>query len=103
MATTPTQPATEHARTDGSVVEKDRIASVAKPNTIGGGLVELLVGIIGGLLGMPIGGTARVLIGSLFDIDDAETAPTRLSPRSRTPFGSDTPRCWRWSRSRARR
>src|SRR3974377_500780 len=40
---------------DGPVVEMDRVASAPLPNTVGGGLVGLLVGIIGGPPGMLIG------------------------------------------------
>lgn len=68
---------------DGRVVEKDRVASAPVPNTIGGGLVGLLVGIIGGPLGMLIGGTAGVFIGSLFDIEDADSTDSALTAISR--------------------
>ena len=64
---------------DGRVVEKDRIASFAVPNMLGGGLVGVLVGIIGGPLGMLIGGTAGLFAGSFFDIEDADDADSALS------------------------
>jgi uncharacterized membrane protein len=64
---------------DGHVVEKDRIAAFALPNTLGGGLVGLLVGIIGGPLGMLIGGTAGLVVGSLFDIDDTDHTDSALA------------------------
>jgi len=64
---------------DGRVVEKDRIASFAVPNMLGGGLVGVLVGIIGGPLGMLIGGTAGLFVGSFFDIEDADDADSALS------------------------
>jgi len=67
---------------DGRVVEKDRVASAPVPNTIGGGLVGLLVGIIGGPLGMLIGGTAGVFVGSLFDLEDAEKTDSALTALS---------------------
>jgi uncharacterized membrane protein len=63
---------------DGRVVEKDRIASFAMPNTLGGGLVGLLVGIIGGPLGMLIGATAGLFAGSLLDIEDADDTESAL-------------------------
>ena len=47
--------------------------------TAGGGLVGLLIGIIGGPLGMLLGGTTGLLVGSLFDIDDATTTESVLS------------------------
>ena len=61
---------------DGRVIEKDRVASVAVPRTVGGGLLGLLVGIIGGPVGMLVGGTAGLFAGSLSEIEDAdETQP----------------------------
>jgi uncharacterized membrane protein len=69
---------------DGRVIEKDRVASAPVPNTIGGGLVGLLVGVIGGPLGMLIGGTAGVFIGSLFDLEDADHTDSALTAISRS-------------------
>lgn len=71
---------------DGRVVEMDRVASAPMPNTVGGGLVGLLVGIIGGPLGILIGGTTGSLVGTLFDFQDAdktESALTALSSAAR--------------------
>jgi uncharacterized membrane protein len=64
---------------DGRVVEKDGVGSTALANTAGGGLLGLLVGIIGGPFGMLIGGTTGLLVGSLFDIDDAEETESALA------------------------
>ena len=44
-----------------------------------GGIVGLLVGILGGPLGVLIGGATGVLIGSLFDLDDADDTDSVLS------------------------
>ena len=64
---------------EGRVVVKDRVASAPLPNTIGGGLVGLLVGIIGGPLGMLIGGTAGVSVGTLLDIEDSDKTDSALT------------------------
>ena len=64
---------------DGRVVVQDHVASARLPNTVGGGLVGLLVGIIGGPLGMMIGGTAGVVVGKLVDIEDADKTESALT------------------------
>jgi uncharacterized membrane protein len=67
---------------NGQVVEQDRVAGVRLPNTIGGGLTGLLIGIIGGPLGMLIGSASGLFVGSLFDsadITDTETALGAIS------------------------
>ena len=63
---------------EGRVVVPDHVASAPLPNTIGGGLVGLLVGIIGGPLGMLIGGTAGVFVGKLVDVEDADKTESAL-------------------------
>jgi uncharacterized membrane protein len=71
---------------DGRVVEMDRVASAPMPNTVGGGLVGLLLGIIGGPLGILIGGTTGSLVGTLLDFQDedkTESALTVLSSAAR--------------------
>jgi uncharacterized membrane protein len=75
---------------EGRVVVRDRVASAPVPNTIGGGLVGLLVGIIGGPLGMLIGGTAGVFIGSLLDIEDANQTGSALTAISSSRPGHTT-------------
>ncbi len=67
---------------DGRVVEMDRVASAPMPNTVGGGLVGLLVGIIGGPLGILIGGTTGSLVGTLFDFQDADKTESALTALS---------------------
>lgn len=67
---------------DGRVVEMDRVASAPMPNTVGGGLVGLLVGIIGGPLGILIGGTTGSLVGTLFDFQDADKTESALTTLS---------------------
>jgi uncharacterized membrane protein len=63
---------------DGQVVEKDRVESMFLPNTAGGGLIGLLLGIIGGPLGMLIGSAGGLVLGSLFDLSDVEETESAL-------------------------
>ena len=71
---------------DGRLIEKDRIESAALPATAGGGLLGLMVGILGGPLGVLVGGTYRLFVGSLFDlreISEAESALGEVSSSAR--------------------
>ena len=69
---------------DGQVVEKDRIGSMFLPNTAGGGIMGLLIGIIGGPLGMLIGSASGLFLGSLFDISDIDETESALGAISST-------------------
>jgi uncharacterized membrane protein len=64
---------------DGRIVSKDQIGDPSFSGTATGGIVGLLVGILGGPLGVLIGGATGVLIGSLFDLDDADDTDSVLS------------------------
>ena len=64
---------------DGQVVEKDQVDSPVLAGTAGGGLIGLLVGIIGGPLGVLLGGTYGLMVGSLFDLYEADEAESALS------------------------
>jgi uncharacterized membrane protein len=76
---------------DGRVAVKDRFVSAPLPNTIGGGFLGLLVGIIGGPLGMLIGATAGVFIGALADVEDADQTDSALAAISSSArFGRTT-------------
>ena len=55
---------------DGRIAIKDQLGGDSFEDTVGGGLLGLLVGVLGGPLGVLIGGATGVLIGSLFDGDD---------------------------------
>jgi uncharacterized membrane protein len=68
---------------DGRVEIKSQVGDLPYAGTASGGLVGLLVGIIGGPLGVLLGGTTGLLVGSLFDIDDAATTESVLSDISR--------------------
>jgi uncharacterized membrane protein len=64
---------------DGTVETKDQVANDEWTGTAGGGLIGLLIGIIGGPVGVLIGGATGLLVGSLFDLDDADETDSVLS------------------------
>jgi uncharacterized membrane protein len=68
---------------DGRVDVKSDVANDPYAGTASGGAIGLLLGIIGGPLGMLLGGTYGVLVGSLFDIDDATTTESVLGESSK--------------------
>ena len=63
---------------DDRVDVKSEVANDPYVGTAGGGIIGLLVGIIGGPLGVLLGGTYGMVVGSLFDIGDAETTDSVL-------------------------
>jgi len=69
---------------DGHVEVKDAVADSSYAGTLGGGLVGLLIGVIGGPLGILIGGATGLLVGSLFDVDDADDTQSALSDVSKS-------------------
>ena len=64
---------------DGHMVTKDSVDSEQFAGTVTGGLIGLLVGILGGPFGVLIGGATGLLIGSLYDVDDAEDTESVLA------------------------
>ena len=68
---------------DGRVDVKSEVGDLPYEGTASGGMIGLLVGIIGGPLGVLLGGATGVLVGSLFDIDDAETTESVLGEISK--------------------
>jgi uncharacterized membrane protein len=64
---------------DGRIVTKDSVDSEQYAGTATGGLIGLLVGILGGPFGVLIGGATGLLIGSLYDIDDADDTESVLA------------------------
>jgi uncharacterized membrane protein len=64
---------------DGQLVEKDRVESTSLPATAGGGLLGLLIGVLGGPLGVLVGGTYGLFVGSLFDLSEIEEADSALA------------------------
>jgi uncharacterized membrane protein len=63
----------------GGIVTKDSVESEQYAGTATGGLIGLLVGILGGPFGVLIGGATGLLIGSLYDMDDADETESVLA------------------------
>jgi uncharacterized membrane protein len=73
------------ARDDtGQVLVKDEIDDHNLVATTTGGLVGLLIGILGGPFGILIGGATGLLIGSLFDDEDADETESVLAELSKS-------------------
>jgi uncharacterized membrane protein len=68
---------------DGRVEVKDQVGDAPYEGTAVGGTIGLLVGILGGPLGVLLGGSYGLLVGSLFDVDDAETTESVLADISK--------------------
>jgi uncharacterized membrane protein len=64
---------------DGHIIIKDSVDGEQFAGTASGGLIGLLVGILGGPFGVLIGGATGLLIGSLYDLDDAEETESVLA------------------------
>jgi uncharacterized membrane protein len=64
---------------DGRVEVKDEVTDQSLSSTARGGIFGLLIGILAGPLGVLIGGTTGVLIGSLFDVQDADETQSVLA------------------------
>jgi uncharacterized membrane protein len=69
---------------DGRVETKDEVGDTGYTGTATGGIIGLIVGIIGGPFGVLLGGATGLLIGSLFDLDDADETESALSDISRS-------------------
>ena len=69
---------------DGYVDVKDQVGDETLIGTASGGLIGLIIGILGGPLGVLLGGATGLLIGSLFDMDDADDTDSVLSEVSRS-------------------
>ena len=69
---------------DGQIEMKDEVGDTDYEGTATGGIVGLLIGILGGPLGVLVGGATGLLIGSLFDVDDADYTESALSDISRS-------------------
>jgi uncharacterized membrane protein len=64
---------------DGKLVVKDQVGDVDYVGTVSGGTLGLLIGILGGPLGVLIGGTYGLMVGSLFDLGEADETESVLS------------------------
>jgi uncharacterized membrane protein len=69
---------------DGRIAVKDELGGDSMSGTYTGGLVGLLIGVLGGPLGILLGGATGLLIGSLFDAEDAEETESALSEVSKS-------------------
>ena len=69
---------------DGKIEVKDGIDTTSGTNTIGGGLIGSLVGIIGGPLGVLLGFSTGALIGSVSDFDNTDQNQAVLSRISKS-------------------
>jgi uncharacterized membrane protein len=69
---------------DGHVRVKDEVGDDALVGTASGGLIGLLIGILGGPLGVLIGGASGLLLGSLYDMADADDTDSVLGEMSKT-------------------
>jgi uncharacterized membrane protein len=69
---------------NGSMETKDSVGDNDLEGTATGGIVGLLIGILGGPFGILIGGATGLLIGSLFDMEDADDTESALSDISRS-------------------
>jgi uncharacterized membrane protein len=63
----------------GNVLAKDQVGDESLVGTATGGIIGLLIGILGGPFGILIGGATGLLIGSLFDDDDADETESVLA------------------------
>ena len=64
---------------DGTLSVKDGVGSYRSEGAASGGLLGLLIGILGGPLGVLLGGTYGLMVGSLFDLEQAEDTESVLS------------------------
>ncbi len=62
----------------GRLVVKEQAGEKEPIGMVSGGIIGLLVGILGGPLGVLIGAGTGVLVGSLFDLDEAEDTDSVL-------------------------
>jgi uncharacterized membrane protein len=69
---------------DGRLIVNDEVDDSRATGKAAGGIVGLLIGILGGPLGVLIGGATGLLIGSLFDVEDADDTESVLSDISRS-------------------
>jgi uncharacterized membrane protein len=68
---------------DGQVRTKDEAGDDDLVGTASGGLIGLLIGILGGPLGVLIGGASGLLLGSLYDLADADDTDSVLGQMSK--------------------
>jgi uncharacterized membrane protein len=68
---------------DGHIETKDEVGSPDFAGTATGGVVGLIIGVLGGPLGVLLGGYTGLLVGSIFDISEADDTESALSDVAR--------------------
>jgi uncharacterized membrane protein len=69
---------------DGRIETKDEVGDPEVAGTATGGVLGLIIGVLGGPLGVLIGGYTGVLVGSLFDMGEADDTESALSDVARS-------------------
>ncbi len=69
---------------DGRIHITDQVGDERLAGTASGGIVGLLIGVLGGPFGVLLGGATGLLVGSLYDIADADDTDSVLSEVSKT-------------------
>jgi uncharacterized membrane protein len=75
---------------DGSITAKDEVVDPGYSGTATGGTFGLIIGILGGPFGVLLGGATGLLIGSLFDVEDADDTESVLEEISRAAHAGHT-------------
>jgi uncharacterized membrane protein len=69
---------------DGKITIKDQFGQESYEDSVGGGLLGLLVGVLGGPIGVLVGGATGLIVGSLFDDDDDDNTRSALGDMSKS-------------------
>ena len=69
---------------DGHIETKDEVGDPEFAGSATGGVLGLIIGVLGGPLGVLIGGYTGLLIGSLFDMGEADDTESALSDVARS-------------------
>ena len=69
---------------DGHIETKDEVGDPDFAGTATGGVLGLIIGVLGGPLGVLIGGYTGLLIGSLFDMGEADDTESALTDVARS-------------------
>jgi uncharacterized membrane protein len=69
---------------DGRLIAKDQVGDDVPVNSMSGGLLGLLIGVLGGPVGVLLGGATGLLVGSLFDLDVADDTDSVLGEISKS-------------------
>jgi uncharacterized membrane protein len=71
-------------KADGHIETKDEVGDPALAGTATGGVIGLILGVLGGPLGILIGGYTGLLVGSVFDMTEADDTESALSDVARS-------------------